>query len=430
MNNPVLKARLAMRRAQEALETAVNENVYGELSKYRMLQKRLATVIILPLLVSACTWSGPVEANAKQTVSAGEAPPVRHAMPQAASVPATPAESTYHLSGAFGLVAANPYKAEIAPVDETVRQQWALDDSIGFVPSAQMASKPVSVQQAKTEVRRWCRAMADRLRPVRLQPCLEKSFVASGYHSVLGRPIVMRKVHPRSQPHSPLADARVLLIGGVHGDEVSSVSLVFEWLDILLASGTGYTWHVVPSVNPDGLLAGNPTRVNAHGVDINRNLPTVDWKQESKRYWRKVDYQERRYPGTAPASEPETRWLVDEIEAFRPDVIISVHAPYGVLDYNGEFPAPQHLGPLDLHRLGVFPGSLGNYASRMLGIPVITIELAHAWQAPSDAEIRQMWADLNRWLARYVDGHDKTAPTTTAQVLKPNEFAFAETHDE
>jgi len=31
-------------------------------------------------------------------------------------------------------------------------------------------------------------------------------------------------------------------------------------------------------------------------------------------------------------SEPESRWVSDEIERFQPQVIISVHAPFGVLD--------------------------------------------------------------------------------------------------
>src|SRR5699024_8587592 len=130
------------------------------------------------------------------------------------------------------------------------------------------------------------------------------------------------------------------------------------------------------------LLTDNPQRVNAHKVDLNRNLPTTAWHQESRRHWHEVDLSPRRYPGKAPPSEPETQWLVDQLEAFRPEAIISVHAPYGVLDYDGDFPAPQQLGNLNLQHLGVYPGSLGNYASRMHDIPVITIELGHAWELP------------------------------------------------
>lgn len=279
-----------------------------------------------------------------------------------------------------------------------IRPTLRVASSYGVVPQPRLAHKPVAAQQAARSVRQWCRALAERLPAVVFGRCIDKGFVATGYHSVQGRPLVVRTVQSRQRP----ARARILLIGGTHGDELSSVSLVFEWLDRLLANGSDYTWHVVPALNPDGLLTDKPTRVNAHGVDLNRNLPTIAWRSESRRYWRRVGYAPRRYPGSAPASEPETQWLVDQIAAFRPDVIVSVHAPYGVLDYNGKFPAPRELGSLELHRLGVYPGSLGNYASRMLGIPVITIELRHARKLPAPAEIRQMWIDLNRWLTRYV----------------------------
>jgi murein tripeptide amidase MpaA len=30
----------------------------------------------------------------------------------------------------------------------------------------------------------------------------------------------------------------------------------------------------VPVLNPDGMLAAKPRRVNANGVDLNRNFPT------------------------------------------------------------------------------------------------------------------------------------------------------------
>lgn len=36
-------------------------------------------------------------------------------------------------------------------------------------------------------------------------------------------------------------------------------------------------WRFIPVLNPDGLLAPKPTRVNAGGVDLNRNFPTPGW---------------------------------------------------------------------------------------------------------------------------------------------------------
>jgi hypothetical protein len=49
--------------------------------------------------------------------------------------------------------------------------------------------------------------------------------------------------------------------------------------------------------------------------------------------------------------------------------------------------------------VGIFPGSLGNYGGVHKGMPVVTIELTSALTTPSDAEMRQMWIDLLRWMS-------------------------------
>ena len=110
----------------------------------------------------------------------------------------------------------------------------------------------------------------------------------------------------------------------------------------------------------------------------------------------------RRFPGTAPLSEPETRWINDEMEHFRPQVIISVHAPYGVLDFDGPAPTPHQFGRLIFNRVGVYPGSLGNYSGVHKNVPVITIELPNATTMPSDAEVRRIWLDMLKWIQRNV----------------------------
>ena len=194
----------------------------------------------------------------------------------------------------------------------------------------------------------------------------------------------------------------MLLIGGTHGDELTSVSLTFWWLDMLDASPNKIHWRVAPVMNPDGLMVDPATRVNANAVDLNRNLPTPGWREASQKYWQDVGREARRYPGDEPASEPETKWLINAVDSFKPDVIIALHAPYGVLDYDGLYPPPLQLGKLSLQRLGVFPGSLGNYGSRYLGIPVMTVELDHATRMPSREQARAMWQDLNEWLENYL----------------------------
>jgi len=154
-------------------------------------------------------------------------------------------------------------------------------------------------------------------------------------------------------------------------------------------------------MNPDGLLRKRSQRTNANGVDLNRNLPTPDWHRLTNHYWvKKTGRNPRRYPGDAPASEPESQWLINEIENFKPDAIIAVHAPYGIVDFDGPPEGPSRLGRLSQKFLGTYPGSLGNFAGVQRQLPVVTIELRSAVSMPRRQEIRKIWVDLIRWLAK------------------------------
>jgi len=90
------------------------------------------------------------------------------------------------------------------------------------------------------------------------------------------------------------------------------------------------------------------------------------------------------------------------MERFQPDVIISVHAPFGVLDFDGPVEPPQRFGRLVLNRVGVYPGSLGNYSGMHKNIPVVTIELPNARTMPANAEVERIWQDMLNWIQRNV----------------------------
>lgn len=256
-----------------------------------------------------------------------------------------------------------------------------------------MFSSPLSAQMTVEDV---CKKIAKKLASVSYKEC-NIGFELSGAESVEGTPIIVKEYPPVAlrEPQS-----RVLVIGGIHGDEYSSVSVVYKWLQKLERFHSGlFHWKIVPLLNPDGLLRRKSQRMNANGVDLNRNFPTQDWHKLSQHYWVKRTYKNpRRYPGKDPLSEPESRWLYELIEEFKPDVIIAVHAPYGVLDFDGPPRAPKRLGQLYLNLLGAYPGSLGNYAGIEKEIPVITIELKHAGIMPSRKEISHIWKDMIRWL--------------------------------
>ncbi|MGS2716885.1 M14 family zinc carboxypeptidase [Eionea flava] len=271
-----------------------------------------------------------------------------------------------------------------------------------FIVSIALISVPLYADAKLPSVDDLCYEIGNQLGSVSVRDCLQQQLRSNGQRSHQQR-LITHKIYPPLVARYPLG--RVLLVGGVHGDEYSTVSIVFKWMDILNEHHSGlFHWKVTPLLNPDGLLrVGRAQRQNGNGVDLNRNLPSKDWNDLALRYWdKRTDKNPRRYPGPYANSEPETQWLVDAIQAFQPDVIIAVHAPYGLVDYDGPQTAPKQLGALKLWRLGTYPGSLGNYAGVDLGIPVVTIELASAGTMPSQYEISRMWTDLVRWLKREV----------------------------
>ncbi len=275
-----------------------------------------------------------------------------------------------------------------------------------------------------------CSRIGDKLGSVDRSQCLDTGLAHSGAWSVEGTPILFRDYQQLPQ-RSPLG--RVLLIGGIHGDEYSSVSIVFKWMSILNKFHSGlFEWRIVPLLNPDGLLRRRSQRMNSNGVDLNRNFPSPNWDVESRDYWvRRTSRNPRRYPGPGALSEPESRWLAHQIEDFSPDVIVSVHAPHSIVDFDGPAQAPEKLGSLYLKLLGTYPGSLGRYAGVHKEIPVVTIELPSAGSMPSVAEQREIWIDLVRWLteqrARPSQGgrfaHGRLRISAAAEISSRRRFA-------
>ncbi len=261
---------------------------------------------------------------------------------------------------------------------------------------------PAGIQPAQAEERQLnmeqaCRCISGKLASVKLGDCLDGGLILSGAYSNNGVPILAKEYGPL-EAREP--QARVLLVGGTHGDEYASVSVVFKWMQILDEHHSGlFHWVFVPLLNPDGLLLKDSTRTNARGVDLNRNMPGPLWQEAGYRRWQEDAGENPRYfPGLLPMSEPETGFLVKLINDFRPQAIVSVHSPLNLVDYDGPGSPPSSLGSLKLKRLGNFPGTLGNYGGVQNRIPVITIELASSGRMPSSEEISSIWRDLVRWL--------------------------------
>jgi murein peptide amidase A len=265
-----------------------------------------------------------------------------------------------------------------------------------------------------------CSQFASKLPNVSKALCEAAQLKNSGTQSVKGQSLWTRDVQPAD------AQTRVLVVGGIHGDELSSASLAMHWIQSALETPAQTHWRFVPLLNPDGLLSSPPQRTNARGVDLNRNFPTPNWDKEAPIYWeQRVKRDPRRWPGPKPLSEPESQFLHDEMQSFKPHLIVSIHAPYGVLDFDGPTVPPSKLGRLYLDQVGIFPGSLGNYGGVHKRMPVVTIELPSAFRTPLDSEMRQMWLDLLRWKAERVSPQEaspakaqKTSATSKALATR------------
>jgi protein MpaA len=167
----------------------------------------------------------------------------------------------------------------------------------------------------------------------------------------------------------------LLVVGGVHGDEPSSVEAVVGLVGRLTVGPHPEDVGpliVIPALNPDGLARG--LKNSARDVDLNRNFPARNWQaQHAPGY----------FPGAAPLSEPEPRLLVDLVEAHAPRGVVAVHAPFACVNFDGPpaaaawaaevaaacgWPARGDIGYPT-------PGSLGSWLGVDRGLPVLTLEL-------------------------------------------------------
>ncbi len=133
-------------------------------------------------------------------------------------------------------------------------------------------------------------------------------------HSVDGRALTAVRLGDPSA-------ARVgLVVGVIHGDERAGLRVTRELRRNHRDVQGAQIW-VVNAVNPDGLKRG--TRVNAHGVDLNRNF-SYRWQDD-------VPRSSGYYPGPHPFSEPESRAVRRLVDLIRPDVSIWYHQPWGAV---------------------------------------------------------------------------------------------------
>jgi protein MpaA len=171
----------------------------------------------------------------------------------------------------------------------------------------------------------------------------------------------------------------VLVLGGVHGDEVEGVIAAWGVYDAIVQGRFKPVLNLtlVPALNLDG--ATLKTRTNGRGVDLNRNLPSNDWNPQA--------FNDRYPPGPSANSEPENQALTQWLSAHSPRFVLSLHSWKPLLNVNGDCSPEaeilaQRTGYSIEPSIGYpTPGCLGTYAGLERGMPTLTYEIERGLSA-------------------------------------------------
>lgn len=126
----------------------------------------------------------------------------------------------------------------------------------------------------------------------------------------------------------------VMFTGGTHGSEPSSTYILDSFVNDLnqdfskIPSDT--TVIVVPSINPDGILAGS--RENAAGVDLNRNFPANNWKKDVIVPGGSTS---EGGGGSEPLDQAESAAIANYTLSKNPKIVVNYHAVGGLSISNG-----------------------------------------------------------------------------------------------
>lgn len=215
--------------------------------------------------------------------------------------------------------------------------------------------------------------------------------------SVKGRAIVAYKFGSGGK--------KVVYTGSIHGNELSTRTLLYRWIDELEANyrsiPTDVTAIVIPSLNPDGVATQK--RTNANNVDLNRNFATSDWKSDITTTGNEP------FPGgggKSAMSEPESRTIAQFIGNTKPQLVLSYHSIGGLVAANqagnSRTEAATYAslsgyrnttGLSDTFEYGI-SGTADDYYGQILGVPSVLIELGSHSDPQTSRNFKPMWAML------------------------------------
>ena len=189
---------------------------------------------------------------------------------------------------------------------------------------------------------------------------------------------------------------KILFLGVTHGEEPQGKFLIEKFIEEIDKNNLQFKNNLffIPCLNPDGLNKNQ--RGNANNVDLNRNFNTKNFEVTT--------FDDDTTSGTKPLSEPESQFLANIVEKYNFDIILSFHAPFAIVNYDGpaknfaekiseitSYPVQASIGYPT-------PGSFGTFAGVEKNIPTITLEVSDKL---SNDELWEQNKNVFLYLANY-----------------------------
>lgn len=221
--------------------------------------------------------------------------------------------------------------------------------------------------------------------PTRADPLLASPSVHEIGRSVRNRPILAERVGTES-------GLVVLLVGLLHGDEIGSNPVLSRVRRDLLENGSSADVWIIRVASPDGFV--DKARLNARGVDLNRNFKTSDWQRTVRG---------QNFSGRSSGSEPETNAIAAFISKHRPVLSVWFHQVGPMVDPHplGDIRIMQKFAAVVGYPLVAAP-CRGVCAGTATTFHVQTVPGATAFVVELPAKVTSAHVDRNRLAVRAV----------------------------